>query len=80
MDNNLLSNADENKTPYLFKLYSGTMLFLSLIPQSILLYYFYITEKKIEKSLNVTEISEYVDKIKHLVDVVCDSQNICDYS
>lgn len=80
MDNHLLSNADEKNTHYLFKLYSGTMLFLSLIPQSILLYYFYITEKKLEKSLNVTEISEYVNKIKHLVDVVCDSQNICNYS
>ena len=80
MENYLLSNADEKKNPYLFKIYSGTMLFVSLIPQSILLYYFYVTEKKLEKSLNVTEISEYVDKIKHLVDYVCSSQNICDYS
>ena len=82
MDDYLLSNTDEKKKRYLFKIYSGTMLFLSLIPQSILLYYFYVTEKKLEKvvtTLNVTEISEYVDKIKHLVDFICDTQGVCNY-
>ena len=64
-----------------FKLYIICMLFLNIIPQSIVLYYFYTVDNKLTNfidTFNETSYKLYVDKIEHLIDYVCDIENVCD--
>ena len=63
-----------------FKLYMIFMLIFNLIPQSIILYYFYIIDNKISNfisTFNETNYNIYVNKIEHLNDYVCGQENVC---
>ena len=63
-----------------FKLYVIFMLIFNFIPQSIILYYFYIIDNKISNfisTFNETNYNIYVNKIEHLIDYVCGKENVC---
>ena len=63
-----------------FKLYVIFMLIFNFIPQSIILYYFYIVDNKISNfisTFNETDYNIYINKIEHLIDYVCGQENVC---
>ena len=63
-----------------FKFYMIFMLILNLIPQSIILYYFYIVNSKVSSfitTFNETNYNLYIDKIEHLIDYVCNQEKVC---
>ena len=63
-----------------FKLYIILMLIFNLIPQSIILYYFYIIDNKLENfisTFNETNYNIYINKVEHLIDYVCNQENVC---
>ena len=63
-----------------FKLYLILMFIINLIPQSIILYYFYIVDNRLTNfisTFNETNYISYVDKIEHLIDYVCNQEKVC---
>lgn len=63
-----------------FKIYMILMLIINLIPQSIILYYFYIIDNKLTNfisTFNETNYDIYVNKIEHLIDYVCNQEQVC---
>jgi len=63
-----------------FKIYMILMLIINLIPQSIILYYFYIVDNKLTNfisTFNETNYDIYVNKIEHLIDYVCNQEKVC---
>lgn len=63
-----------------FKIYMILMLLINLIPQSIILYYFYIVDNKLTNfisTFNETNYISYVNKIEHLIDYVCNQEKVC---
>lgn len=63
-----------------FRAFVAIMLVLLLIPQSVILYYFYSIDIKINDfidTFNRTEYNTYVHKIEYLINYVCDLEEIC---
>lgn len=79
----LLNNVNIVKidNDYRFKCFSMFFLVIIFISQVLIWYYFYYTNKKVNYilgSVNETDIKIYIDKVKHLINYVCDAEKICD--
>jgi hypothetical protein len=62
------------------KIFYTIIYLLLLIPQTMTLVYFIIAQKKVEHifaEVNQTNIGEYVVKIEKLVDLICETENVC---
>jgi hypothetical protein len=65
---------------YSEKLFLAFIYLLLFIPQTITLIYIIITKNKVEHifaQVNETNLGEYVIKIEKLVDLICQTENIC---